>query len=402
MMPSTAPGGAGDPAHHSQRLIIDTFSDAESAAAVTSSDATHTHLRAPRSSGSGNTGTARHSKAALVASTIAAVLLLGTLVGVIAYAVPQTMRQRAAHGNMQSASNRVVPLPAPQAGNYARLDSSYCASLADPQIGAYCLQYLNANTQDRFRAAEEWARIDIASCEWLVVFMGSVGWVSPSLLLLVQGAEMDLQLSALHALLIHDALLNDVATNADECAGLNPQCINEDTVNNRIGGSGCKPAPATGRCEEHPKAYKIADGANVAAATSQGRPTITEFNFMQFDPKSVDRKSLNEDEAWLLNVSPTKPAPKAPVKEWKWFSTTPRPDEPETRVPATFLATSHEWDRLTDYTNNLEAFRSIFREFGPSPILRLGGASQDFLKEPPPKEIWCVDGGGKGAQRGWE
>jgi hypothetical protein len=87
-------------------------------------------------------------------------------------------------------------------------------------------------------------------------------------------------------------------------------------------------------------------------------------------------------------VSPTKPAPKAPVKEWKWFAATPVPDEIETRIPPTFLATSHEWDRLPDYVANMPAFKSIFKEFGPSPILRIGGASQDFLTEPPPKQIW--------------
>jgi hypothetical protein len=70
-------------------------------------------------------------------------------------------------------------------------------------------------------------------------------------------------------------------------------------------------------------------------------------------------------------------------------------------VPETFLATSHEWDRITDYADNLEAFASVFREFGPSPILRMGGASQDFLTEPPRKEIWCGRGGARGGGLGF-
>jgi hypothetical protein len=64
------------------------------------------------------------------------------------------------------------------------------------------------------------------------------------------------------------------------------------------------------------------------------------------------------------------------------------PDAKAARVPDTFLATSHEWDRITDYADALDAFKNVFAEFGPSPILRMGGASQDFLTEPPPAAIW--------------
>ncbi|KAI8474854.1 MAG: hypothetical protein J3K34DRAFT_406796 [Monoraphidium minutum] len=60
------------------------------------------------------------------------------------------------------------------------------------------------------------------------------------------------------------------------------------------------------------------------------------------------------------------------------------------RVPPTFLATSHEWDRISDYAHNLEAFTEIFKVFGPSPILRMGGASQDKMKAAPKKETWLA------------
>jgi len=81
-------------------------------------------------------------------------------------------------------------------------------------------------------------------------------------------------------------------------------------------------------------------------------------------------------------------APAAVSASWPTFSATVMSDAKVMKVPATFLATSHEWDRITDYADNMDAFKPIFQEFGPSPILRMGGASQDFLTEVPKKEIW--------------
>jgi hypothetical protein len=93
------------------------------------------------------------------------------------------------------------------------------------------------------------------------------------------------------------------------------------------------------------------------------------------------------------------PAPDTAVPTWGTFTATLHADARIIRVPATFLATSHEWDRITDYADNIRAFAEIFKEFGPSPILRMGGASQDFLTEPPKKEIWCAATVGGPGQR---
>lgn len=54
----------------------------------------------------------------------------------------------------------------------------------------------------------------------------------------------------------------------------------------------------------------------------------------------------------------------------------------------TFLGTSHEWRRLTDWAANLPAFAAIFRRYGRQPIIRLGGASQDAMTEVPSVETW--------------
>jgi len=60
-------------------------------------------------------------------------------------------------------------------------------------------------------------------------------------------------------------------------------------------------------------------------------------------------------------------------------------------VPQNFLGTSHEWTRIDEYGRNPEsisAFSNIFSALGPSPILRIGGASQDLLVEIPADDVW--------------
>jgi hypothetical protein len=61
------------------------------------------------------------------------------------------------------------------------------------------------------------------------------------------------------------------------------------------------------------------------------------------------------------------------------------------RVPEHFLATSHEWTRLTDYGgDSAAAWAEIFKVLGPSPVLRIGGATQDKLIDPPKDETWVA------------
>jgi hypothetical protein len=85
---------------------------------------------------------------------------------------------------------------------------------------------------------------------------------------------------------------------------------------------------------------------------------------------------------------PSPPAPAQPVAGWATVASVVESKAKLTRVPQTFLATSHEWDRMMDYANNVAAFKNIFREFGPSPIIRVGGATQDRMVGQPATEIW--------------
>jgi hypothetical protein len=61
------------------------------------------------------------------------------------------------------------------------------------------------------------------------------------------------------------------------------------------------------------------------------------------------------------------------------------------RVPEHFLATSHEWTRIVDYGGeSAAAWAEIFKSLGPSPVLRIGGATQDKLVDPPKDETWVA------------
>lgn len=185
-----------------------------------------------------------------------------------------------------------------------------------------------------------------------------------------------------------DTPTTDAPPTTDECAGLTPECINDDTVGSRAGSSACAPRPLADCAAASPPKFleNGADGAASSdwAASADGGGGGNKKAFYRKEKPG----QISDDDFFLLNLAKAPPAPSTAPSDWKWYEATPKPGEPGTRVPATFLATSHEWDRMTDYTNNVAAFKEIFKEFGPSPILRIGGASQDFLQTMPPQQLW--------------
>jgi hypothetical protein len=56
---------------------------------------------------------------------------------------------------------------------------------------------------------------------------------------------------------------------------------------------------------------------------------------------------------------------------------------PYRRVPETFLSTSHEYNRIHDYGDEriVHAWAEVFKMLSPSPIIRVGGASQDKMTQ---------------------
>ncbi|WIA29580.1 hypothetical protein OEZ86_012072 [Tetradesmus obliquus] len=65
---------------------------------------------------------------------------------------------------------------------------------------------------------------------------------------------------------------------------------------------------------------------------------------------------------------------------------------PGRAVPETFLATSHEYTRIYDYGNakSVAAWASVFNMLSSSPIIRVGGASQDKMLQAPGEEVWAA------------
>jgi hypothetical protein len=61
-------------------------------------------------------------------------------------------------------------------------------------------------------------------------------------------------------------------------------------------------------------------------------------------------------------------------------------------VPETFLATSHEYTRIYDYgnTKSVAAWGSVFGMLSSSPIIRVGGASQDKMLQVPGDDVWLA------------
>lgn len=61
------------------------------------------------------------------------------------------------------------------------------------------------------------------------------------------------------------------------------------------------------------------------------------------------------------------------------------------KVPQAFLATSHEWKRMEDYGGeNVQAFANIFNMLAATPVLRIGGSSQDLMTDLPGPEVWAA------------
>ncbi|WIA22326.1 hypothetical protein OEZ85_004640 [Tetradesmus obliquus] len=62
------------------------------------------------------------------------------------------------------------------------------------------------------------------------------------------------------------------------------------------------------------------------------------------------------------------------------------------RVTDTFLATSHEYLRVGDYGDEriVSAWANIFKMLSPSPVVRVGGASQDKMTRVPGDNVWIA------------
>jgi hypothetical protein len=79
--------------------------------------------------------------------------------------------------------------------------------------------------------------------------------------------------------------------------------------------------------------------------------------------------------------SPPPPPPPSPPPGPKQGALTMdiSPDTFVQAVPPSFIGVSREWTPYVFFDENLDAFERVFSQLGPSPILRIGGATQDGL-----------------------
>ncbi|KAF6259982.1 hypothetical protein COO60DRAFT_1509569 [Scenedesmus sp. NREL 46B-D3] len=78
-----------------------------------------------------------------------------------------------------------------------------------------------------------------------------------------------------------------------------------------------------------------------------------------------------------------------PVEKWPTAICSVDAGQPGRRVTDTFLGTSHEYTRIFDYGEEyIHAWANVFRKLSSSPIIRVGGASQDKMKQVPGPRVW--------------
>jgi hypothetical protein len=83
--------------------------------------------------------------------------------------------------------------------------------------------------------------------------------------------------------------------------------------------------------------------------------------------------------------------PGTPNASWPTASAAVAASTRGRRIPQSFLATSHEWKRMTDYGGpNVQAFANIFNMLSAAPVLRIGGSSQDMMAALPGPEVWAA------------
>lgn len=116
------------------------------------------------------------------------------------------------------------------------------------------------------------------------------------------------------------------------------------------------------------------------------------------EAQQVVAASFDAQDAPSTNVSASMPeillyrtpaVSAAPNASWPTAVASVWPDKKGLRVPETFLATSHEWKRIEEYGGvNVQAWADIFGILSDSPVLRVGGASQDAMTEAPGPDVW--------------
>ena len=225
---------------------------------------------------------------------------------------------------------------------FAAVDARYCEQLGAPQGSAdrrFCDAYLKApgNPQAKARASEEWRK-------------GAAG--------------------------------------SHRCSGLGTGCVKADGGAKRVGASACKPLAPRSVCGGD-RTRKEVCMSGLCVLPGDDAPASPAGRRLE-----SGRQQQQQQQRWqdpdAVKAKRGAAAPAAPVPGWGQLTVVVDPTVKGTSLPptGTFLGTSHEWRRLTDWSANLPAFASIFRQYGRQPVIRLGGASQDAMPDAPNEDTW--------------
>jgi hypothetical protein len=131
--------------------------------------------------------------------------------------------------------------------------------------------------------------------------------------------------------------------------------------------------------------------AAAAAATNADAPVTQEQQQQQgeanatYDATAILNEEQQEEETpsrHLLATSARQAVKQnTPVAQWPTAIYSVDAGQSGRQVSDTFLATSHEYTRIYDYGEEyIHAWANVFGKLSSSPIIRVGGASQDKMK----------------------
>ncbi|KAI8466976.1 MAG: hypothetical protein J3K34DRAFT_524129 [Monoraphidium minutum] len=175
-------------------------------------------------------------------------------------------------------------------------------------------------------------------------------------------------------------------TDSYVCAGITPMCLNDDMKYPRPFNTTCRVAAEGTPCGDNPglQSYCVAgvcqyitgmptpSRANVAAALDE-RARLYNAATTTFYPQAAAQQPPT------ASFDPNAPA--LNLSLWVDYDTIGR------YIPASFIGISREYtNESVFWDRNLDAWGAILDVLGPSPVVRLGGASQEALTAPPTAE----------------
>lgn len=158
------------------------------------------------------------------------------------------------------------------------------------------------------------------------------------------------------------------------CSGIEVECLQEDMLSSKVG-SACRPLAEGAQCE-------LGKHCSSGYCRGQRTPSTDDSSHKQQQQGGEDEGAAAPRSLLAQMVQP--------VAAWPTATVSVSSGSSARRVPETFLSTSHEYNRIHDYGDerNVASWAEVFKMLSPSPIIRVGGASQDKMTQVPDDATW--------------